>query len=213
MSIQIISHTSSPSESLQRIHAKLNQHITALHYGKSVSKLVQYQYFKDKGINHPEWSINIEDALKWQKEGDVVIVRTKVKGQCGSGIVIVEPGMEMPDGKVFTRYIKKKREFRVNLFKHKLVNVREKVRVSSEGSSYIRNRENGYSTVKCKVPPPDGVVELAITAAAVSDSDFIGVDIGYNQHYNKLFVLEVNSGPAIEGSSVDEFVQQILKVI
>ena len=141
----------------------------------------------------------------------MVFSRDKIKSGTGSGITVVEPGDTLPEeAKVYTKYIKKKREFRVNLLEHEIVNVREKVKETGKpGSFYIRNKENGFTTTHCKSPPPDGIFELAKKASLVSDSDFIGVDIGYNESKNLLFVLEVNSGPSIEGSSVKEFAKII----
>jgi len=124
-----------------------------------------------------------------------------------------KPTDELPDAKVYTQYVKKKREFRVNVFQDKVVNLREKVRQSKGDGGYIRNQENGYTTTHCR-PMPDSLnarlKQLALDARKISKSDFVGVDIIYNEFYDKLYVLEVNSGPSIEGSSVNDFVKVIL---
>lgn len=210
MNIQILSHTSKPSESVGRLLEALGQQTTVFNYGCGVDKITQYQYFKDNNIPHPEWTIKKEDAKLWQTKGHVVIARERIKSQSGGGVHVVEPGQEIPDAKVYTRYEKKKREFRVNIFKDGVVNMREKVKQKKEGSSFIRNTANGYTTTHCR-PMTDKLrnqlKEIALKARAVSKSDFIGVDIAYNEYYDKLFVLEVNSGPSIEGSSVQEFVK------
>lgn len=76
----------------------------------------------------------------------------------------------------------------------------------------IRNKANGFITTHCKPMSEEltsRVKDWAVQASMVSDSDFIGVDIGYNQFKDLVFVLEVNSGPSIEGSSVNEFVGAI----
>jgi hypothetical protein len=212
--IEIISHTSKPSESVARLRKTLGQTAPkALQYGISVSKIEQYQFFKDNNIPHPQWSINKEEALQWQKEGDVVLARTTIKGQTGSGIIVVLPADVMPDAKVYTKYTKKKREFRVNIFQNKVVNLREKLKQTKEGLPYIRNKANGYTTAHCK-PMTNALKSLlektALEARKVSPSDFVGVDICYNEFYNKVFVLEVNGGPSIEGSSVQEYIQTMV---
>ena len=208
---EIISYTSQTSESVVRLKKALGQATPkALKYGISVSKIEQYQFFKDNNIPHPEWSINKEDALFWQQAGEIVLARATIKGQTGSGITVVQPNDEMPDAKVYTMYLKKKREFRVNIFQNQVVNLREKLKQKQEGLSYIRNKANGYTTAHCKPMTKDlkSLVEsVALEARKASPSDFVGVDVGYNEFYNKVFVLEVNGGPSIEGSSVQEYIE------
>lgn len=219
MTIQIVSHTSKPSESVGRLLKALNQSApTAFHYGNGVSKLDQYKFFKDKALPHPEWTQDAVLAKKWHAEGHTVLVRNRIKGQTGAGIQVVLPTEAFPtsEAKVYTKYIKKKREFRVNLFKHKFVNMREKLKQASSESkdSHIRSSANGFTTTHCR-PMPEAlrqrIIALAVAAAPVSESDFIGVDICYNEYKDLVFLLEVNSGPSIEGSSVNDFVKVMLE--
>jgi len=187
-------------------------------YGKGVNKLTQYEFFKDKALPHPEWTEDYKVANMWLGEGHMVIGRTRIKGQTGAGITVLKPyATVLPEEyKVFTKYIKKKREFRVNLFKHKFVNMREKLKqASSEGKdSHIRSSANGFTTTHCR-PMSEAlrqrIIALAVAAAPVSESDFIGVDICYNEYKDLVFLLEVNSGPSIEGSSVNDFVKAMLE--
>ena len=71
--------------------------------------------------------------------------------------------------------------------------------------------ENGFTTAKC-VNYPKKIVELAEKASKCTESNFAGVDIGYNEYTDNVFLIEVNSGPAIEGSSVNDFVAAIKKL-
>lgn len=207
--MKIISHTSKPSESVARLLEELNLEDKVYHYGCGVSKLEQYHYFKDDSIPCPDWTVDPVVAQEWLEDDSVVMCRQRIKGQTGIGIVVCKPGEELPEAKVYTKYISHKREFRVNLFNHTLVNVREKKKqLGSKGSFYIRNLENGYTTAKCSNYPP-ALIDLAIKASMVSESSFIGVDVGYNELKDFLFVIEVNSGPTIEGSSVVEYADAI----
>jgi len=213
--ITIVSHTSLPSESVGRLLAALSQPApTTFVYGKGVNKLKQYAFFKEKKLPHPEWTEDNEVANTWLAEGHTVIARKRIKGQTGAGIMVLKPGstaLDSEEFKVFTKYIKKKREFRVNLFKHKVVNIREKVKVGPSGmDSHVRSSSNGYTTTHCRPmsePLRDRLIALAEAASPVSESDFIGVDVCYNEYKDLLFLLEVNSGPSIEGSSVKDFVK------
>jgi len=73
----------------------------------------------------------------------------------------------------------------------------------------IRNLANGYVFVQNVQNEPEGVRELAIRASKVSNSDFAGVDIGYNEQKDQLFVIEVNSAPGITGSNIGAYVETI----
>jgi glutathione synthase/RimK-type ligase-like ATP-grasp enzyme len=59
------------------------------------------------------------------------------------------------------------------------------------------------------VVEPEGIRELALKAAKVTNSDFKGVDIGFNEKLNELFVIEVNSAPGIEGSNINRYIEVI----
>jgi glutathione synthase/RimK-type ligase-like ATP-grasp enzyme len=114
---------------------------------------------------------------------------------------------------VYTRYKKKKREFRVHVFKDQVVAVTEKKRrkeFNGERDTKIRNLANGYVFVQTVEDEPDGLRELALRAAKVSASDFRGVDVGYNQLKDELFVIEVNSAPGIQGTNLNKYLEAII---
>jgi D-alanine-D-alanine ligase-like ATP-grasp enzyme len=54
---------------------------------------------------------------------------------------------------------------------------------------------------------------VALAAAKVSPSDFRGVDIGYNEKKDELFVIEVNSAPGIEGSNVNKYLDAMVQYV
>lgn len=214
--IRFVSFTKEPSESIERLTNELQivpePHLE-LCYGKAVSKLDQYQFFQQNDIAAVPWTTDAAVASGWLREGETVMARTHVKGATGKGIVVVKPGDPLPEAKVYTKYLSHKREFRVNLLKGKVVNFREKLRMNGrDGDFHVRNHANGYTTALPR--PLDEAVNrdlfsLAEAAAKVSPSDIVGVDVGYNVAKNSLFVLEVNGGPSVEGSSVREMAAAI----
>lgn len=211
--MHILSHTTKPSESVKRLLEALSKEDTTLNYGCGVDKITQYEFLKEHGIPSIEFTTDRDLAQEWLSSGHTVMVREKIKGQTGSGIIVAKPGTDTPlseDAKVFTKYISHKREFRVNLFKNKLVNVREKKKKLGfkGGDFHIRNLANGYTTAKC-ADYPSSIVGIAEKASLCSKSSFVGVDVGYNELKDFAFVIEVNSGPSIEGSSVQDFVKAI----
>lgn len=187
-------------------------------YGQSVNKLEQYVWFEENNIPSLEYTHNPAVVPTWLNEGHVVFGRKYLNASCGKGIVIIEPDddKQIPLCPVYTKYKKKKREFRVHVFKDHVVSVVEKKRkkeFDGERDTKIRNVANGYVFVQQNVVEPDGLRELALQAAQVSQSDFRGVDIGYNRLKNELFVIEVNSAPGIQGNNINRYLEAIVQYV
>jgi len=183
-------------------------------YGDCKDKLYQYQWFKEQGLNALEFTTSKEEAGSWMEQGVVVLARTLTRSSEGKGIVIVEKEGQtlLPHARVYTQYKKKKREFRVHIFKDNVVQVLEKRKrkeFAGERETKIRNTANGYVFCSENVVEPGGIRELALKASKVTNSMFKGVDIGFNEKLNELFVIEVNSAPGIAGSNVARYIDAI----
>ena len=184
-------------------------------YGQGVDKLTQYQWFVDQGIPALEFTTDIQTALTWCMEGGTVFGRKFLNSSCGKGIVVFDKDTAgaLWGCPVYTLYKKKKREFRVHVFKDQVVAVVEKKRKKEwDGTqdTKIRNLANGYVFVQDVMDEPVGLRELALRAACVSPSDFRGVDIGYNEKKDELFVIEVNSAPGIQGNNIGKYLEAIV---
>ncbi|MFZ2190125.1 MAG: hypothetical protein WAV48_05055 [Candidatus Magasanikiibacteriota bacterium] len=189
-------------------------------YGQGVDKITQYEWFSLHGVPSLEFTTNQQQVMNWLLEGKVVFGRKFLNSSCGKGIMVMDP--RAPDFHpevdfipcpVYTLYKKKKREFRVHVFKDQVVAVVEKRRKAGwEGTqdTKIRNLANGYVFCQEVVNEPTGLRELAIKAAQVSPSDFRGVDIGYNEKKDELFVIEVNSAPGVVGSNIGKYLEAIV---
>jgi glutathione synthase/RimK-type ligase-like ATP-grasp enzyme len=187
-------------------------------YGQSVNKLDQYQWFLEQDIPALEFTANPNTVVDWLNEGNTVFGRKYLNASCGKGIVVIEPNndAQIPILPVYTKYKKKKREFRVHVFKDQVVAVVEKKRrkeFNGERDTKIRNLANGYVFVQAVENEPEGLRTLALAASKVSPSDFRGVDIGYNEKKDQLFVIEVNSAPGIEGNNVNKYVEAIAQYV
>lgn len=193
-----------------------------LRYGQQVNKLAQYKYFKDKGISGFEFTTDRPTAQQWVTEGSTVVGRETLNGQAGAGIKMFSTdnpadGHVVTPCQVYTKYKPKKREFRVHIFKDKVVGIVEKrKRLEHEGpsDSRIRNLANGY--VFCQEVELTAALKTAIETSALAASKvcgashFRGVDVGYNMHHNDVFIIEVNSAPGIEGSNVEHYRDAII---
>jgi hypothetical protein len=182
-------------------------------YGDPVDKIAQYRWFREHDVPALEFTTSQEEANKWAKK-TTVFARKTISGSEGRGIVIVETGGSCPLAPVYTKYQKKKKEFRVHIFQDRVVSVVEKRKrgdYTGNGDPRVRNTVNGFVFCHNDVVEPAGIRELALLAAQVTPSDFKGVDIGFNEQLNKLFVIEVNSAPGIEGSNVTMYADTIIK--
>jgi len=182
-------------------------------YGQSINKVQQYNWFREQEIPALEFSTDAEWAKARLAEGQTIFGRKYLNASCGKGIVVMESTDDFVACPVYTLYKKKKREFRIHVFKNQVVAVVEKKRrreFTGERDTKIRNLANGYVFVQSVSDEPEGLRELALRAAAVSPSDFRGVDIGFNEKKSELFVIEVNSAPGIQGSNVNKYLQAII---
>jgi len=185
---------------------------TSLKYGHSVDKVFQYVWFAAQGLSSLEFTQSAEMAKAWIADGKTVFGRKYLNSSCGKGIVIMEKPDDFQTCPVYTVYKKKKREFRVHVFQGTVVSVVEKRKKkdwADQRDTKVRNLTNGYIFCQSVTNEPEGLRELALAAAKVSPSDFRGVDIGYNEKNNDLFVIEVNSAPGITGANIAKYVQGI----
>ena len=186
-----------------------------IRYGDQRDKLTQYKWFRKNQLNFPWFSESKEEAADWMDHhANSVVCRTLLQGQEGHGIIIADNHAELVDAKVYVEYMPKDREYRVNLFEGKIVNVREKLKKigyvpPEHADPRIRNIEGGYVYCIPKRDVPHDVLVAAIVASRITDSDIVGVDIAYNSKTKHHFLLEVNSAPSLEGVTVKDFAELI----
>jgi len=183
-------------------------------YGECKDKITQYKYFAENQVPALPFTTSQEEAASWLADGQTLVARCLTRASEGRGIVILEQGKPWVVAPVYTRYRKKKHEYRVHIFKDQVVQVLEKRKrkeFSGERETKIRNTANGYVFCSENVIEPVGIRELALKASKVTNSMFKGVDIGFNEKLNELFVIEVNSAPGIQGSNVARYIEAIVK--
>jgi len=221
--------TDPKSESIKRLADKLSAELgykvfrsdqvqpnrKHIRYGDQRDKLAQYKYFFKYELNFPPFTESKALAKDWVKKGNSVLCRVLLQGQEGHGIIIADKVNDVVDAPVYVLYKEKTIEFRVNLYKRKYVNHREKRRkIGFEevegGDDRIRNIANGYVYCLPRMKIGQEIINTAIMASYVTDSDIVGVDIGYDKNTGEHFIIEVNSAPALEGVTVDDYVKHIL---
>ena len=182
-------------------------------YGDCKDKLFQYQWFQANEVPALSFTTDSKVVSEWLSDPkQTVFARTLTRASEGKGIVVLQHGAKITSAPVYTLYRKKKKEFRVHVFKDQVVHVlekRKKAGYEKDRDTRIRNTANGYVFCSDGVVEPVGLRELALAASKVTNSDFRGVDIGFNEKLNELFVIEVNSCPGIEGSNINRYIEVI----
>ena len=164
-------------------------------------------------VQIPDFTTDKAVARSWSEDGKTVVARTKLNGHSGDGIYILEDltafdKLNHNPFKIYVKYIPKKEEYRVHVVNGKVIDIRRKaVRADFEGKPdwKVRNHQNGFIFAKDGFVAPDEVMEQSVLATAAIGLDFGAVDVIWNNFYNKAYVLEINTAPGIEGSSVDNY--------
>jgi len=175
---------------------------------KAADKLKCFQMLKPGQVPTPEWTTNRVDARIWSQEGATVVVRHKLSGHSGDGIEIVEPGQEVPEAPLYTKYIFKDKEFRVHVVGDKIVDTQRKIKDPNKEvvTWKVRSHANGFMYVRGNIAPDEARDSLASDAIDFLGLHFGAVDIIQDKH-GKYYVLEVNTAPGLEGKTVELYAE------
>lgn len=199
---------------LYRARNVLNTPISCSYGG---NKLVAFRKFQEMGLSIPEFTSNYETAVNWYNEGHTVVCRTILNAHSGRGIVLAtnrDSGRALVRAPLYVKYKKKRKEFRVHVFKGEVIHVAEKRRMHRERrpetfDSYIRNLNNGWIFASNDVQEPTDLRTLAVGACSSLGMDFGAVDVIWNEKENKSYLLEVNSAPGLEGQTLTKYINAI----
>ena len=185
----------------------------------ATNKVLSFQKFKEHGVEHPEWTTDRMYAVdKWMANNLPFLVRTTLVGKGGEGIYYIPAGTDALEdlyGKLYTLYFKKKHEYRVHVFDGKVIDFQEKKRERDNGDidSKVRNHANGWVFCRSDVVLPDCVKVEAIKAVSSLGLTFGAVDVGYNVHYNRPCVFEVNTAPGLTETTAKSYAAAIKEFI
>ena len=186
-----------------------------IHFRNGVDKLTQFRAFTEHGVSCPKFTtdrngLSSLDEFKEQR----YVARQLLNSSSGKGIVIFKAGDDIPNAPLYTQYVPKKREFRVHVFNNNVIDSAEKrKRKGHDGDrdTQVRNTANGYVFCRDGVTLPNGLADLAISAVRAINRTQGAVDIIWNEKLDKLFVLEVNSIPGMEGTTLEKYANAITK--
>lgn len=181
------------------------------------NKLLAFQMMVRNGLR---WSTDIEEAKTWiRREGHLVYCRTLLSASQGRGIVVAKCKEEIVPAPLYTKGIHQvEGEYRVHVFKGQVIDYVKKMRMSSARieaeeiahNPLIRNHANGYIFGREGVSICPEVSRVAIEAIEDLQLDFGAVDVVKSSYSGKGFVLEVNTAPGLEGSTVTSYANAIV---
>jgi hypothetical protein len=163
---------------------------------------------------------NLEDVIPefWTNPADIpdesfpIVCRTVLSGHSGAGIVIADCKDQLAVAPLYTRYTKKKDEYRVHVGRKEdndveVIAVQRKARREGfENPDWkVRNHNNGFVFIRGGVNPPVSVIDVARSALQCSGLDFGAVDVIWNAQQEKAYVLEINTAPGLEGQTVTDY--------
>lgn len=179
----------------------------------AANKLRTFEWFRNADVPTVEWTTSREHALQWFMAQEKVVVRHKLTGHSGEGIEIVDgadPDAELPDAPLYTKYTKKKEEYRIHVFQGEVIFQQRKARkkdVPDEQVNWqVRNLAGGFIFANDGVIAPDVVTDSAIAAVASLALDFGAVDVGYKD--GVAYVYEVNTACGLEGKNLQAYVKK-----
>ena len=184
------------------------------------NKIAAFNIMEGENVPAVESTTRQAIAQGWVDSGHHVFCRTELRGHSGEGIICVaneEPddlgnvefSNSQPVAPLYTKGVTGlHREFRVHVFKGKIIFIQQKRRASgfrdnADYSNVVRNHGNGWIYAHNNMATPnDKALAAAVKAVEVIGLDFGAVDVlTYQQD---AWVLEVNTAPGQTGQTTRE---------
>lgn len=179
--------------------------------GLASNKIQAFKTMSDDDVSTVAWTTDKLVARLWQKEGgNTIVARQKLTGHSGEGIIIVEPGEEVPDAPLYTKYIFKEKEYRVHVCNGVAIDTQRKIKDPDREvvTWKVRSHANGFIFARNNIDHDPARDELAVAACNALGLDFGAVDIIQDKKGN-YYVLEVNTAPGLEGQTVERYAQEL----
>lgn len=183
------------------------------------------EFFKamDGKVSIPPFTTDKAKAEEWVRAGKTVVVRETLKGSGGDGIVLLDSIVRFEDynharAKLYTQYVPKKSEWRIHVADNEVKDVQRKALAShmnpNNADFRIRNHNFGFNFVRGDNNTCPGSVKAeALKSVAILGLDFGAVDVIFNEHRDKAYVLEINTAPGLEGQTVDTYKESIYGLV
>jgi len=173
------------------------------------NKLTALRVMKDAGVNVPDFTNDINVAKTWVGEERIVFCRTMLRANSGRGIVVAKTAADVVQAPLYTKYIRKEKEYRLHVFNGQVIDVVEKRRKTgfkenNDYNKYVRSYEQGWIFARDGIAVTQATKDEAIKACRALGLDFGAVDIVMNRK-NIPIVLEVNTAPGLQGTTLANY--------
>lgn len=179
----------------------------------ATDKLQAFIAMQEAKVYLPDFTDQMSEALDWCLAGHTVVVRNKLTGHSGDGIIIIEKGtvtsisdMMKFKAPLYTRYVYKVKEYRVHVVAGKVIDTQQKIKdPDQEVKTWkVRSHDNGFIFARNNITKCNARDTLATLACEALGLDFGAVDI-IEDKKGRLYVLEVNTAPGLEGQTIDSY--------
>jgi hypothetical protein len=177
------------------------------------NKITQMEAFDNAQVSHPEYTRDTAIARSWIADGSSVMCRTLLRASEGRGIVVADTVDQLVPAPLYTKYVKKKAEYRVHVLNGQVIDVqhkRKKREFDGQRDTKVRNLANGYVFTRAGLVEPAGLRELAVASTSSLGYTLGAVDIAFNERSNLLVVLEVNACPGMQGTTLESYANAIV---
>lgn len=178
------------------------------------NKLSFFKAVSNGKVSIPDWTTDPKQAFAWVAEGRTVCARQVLQGHSAEGLVLMtkdpQTHVEAP---LYTKYIPKIDEYRVHILNGKVIDIQKKAlrkdwqEQHGEPNFKIRNLANGFIFMREGINPPAQVTEQSLNAIGVIGLDFGAVDVIWNQQKQMAYVLEINTAPGLEGTTLENYIK------
>ncbi len=176
---------------------------------------------KEEGVNVPEF---------WTDRNSIpdgvypILCRCVLTGHSGNGIVIANDQEALVNAPLYVKYIKKQSEYRVHVVKTYedgepkwidfFIQRKAKKNGVEQPNWMIRNLAGGFAFVECDAEEvPTQVIEQSIMACKDLGLDFGGVDVIWNAHKSKAYVLEINTACGLEERTAEKYANVLKEIM
>lgn len=176
---------------------------------RAANKIKAFETFNRYQVPTIEWTNDMTQVRQWVEQDGVAYGRRVLNGSQGSGIVIISSDdHSIPHCPLYTRAQIKTQEFRVHVADRKVIDfTRKRRRDGGAASDYIRNADNGWVYCRQDECLPNEVAAAALMAVTSLGLDFGACDVLFKKETRTPYVLEVNTSPGLEGTSLDKYVK------
>lgn len=175
------------------------------------NKLAFFEHMHPLAIT-PPFTTDRDEAASWLgigRRNRAVLCRTLLSASGGRGITLARTRDELVPAPLYVKYIPKVEEYRLHVFRGEVLDVQRKARrrdvPDDEVNWQIRNLEGGFIYARQNFAAPPHVSVVALQTVAHCELDFGAVDVIWNGEGRHAYVLEANSAPGLEGTTVERY--------